>query len=102
MNKVYKPRGEFYFESSSIPRFPLVTFSENFAKVAKNVRREARPRSKSVFTARSYLSDDLNTSCGDIGKYDTLPSWTAYPVPRPIVVKNYYPDEINVKGFSQY
>lgn len=87
----------FFFESGSILIVPIVTFSENFAKVAKNVRREARPRSRSVYTARSYLSDDLNTP-RDIGKYDTLPSWPAYPVPKPIVVKNYYPDEMNVKS----
>lgn len=83
---------------SACPRAPdrprAVTFSDSLTKVSKNVRREVRPRSRSVYTTSSYISDDLGTP-RDINKYDSPSQWSPY-VPKPIVVKNYYPDDLNV------
>lgn len=78
--------------SDSVTR--LVTKGNDSNGMLENGYKEfQRPRSRSLYTtSHGYSNDDVSSR--DSGKYEgTL--WPPY-VPKPITVKNYYPDDFNV------
>lgn len=82
-------------KSSKYTNDVKVTFSDSFTKINKNGRKEApRPRSRSVFT-RSHI-DEIPVNA-DLGRYETPNHWASY-IPKPITVKNYYGEDLNVNS----
>ncbi|XP_045466490.1 uncharacterized protein LOC123675211 isoform X1 [Harmonia axyridis] len=82
-----------------------VVFSDSVTKIGNDGQNVAsgvgmgrdkgsvRPRSRSVYTANSYVSDDIVTS-RDLAKYEGPHNWHC-PLPKPITVKHFYSDDIN-------
>lgn len=95
-DKVFRRKGKRAERMPQVPpkprQFP-VTFSESQTKLKNDVVRKdvPRPRSRSVYTTNSYLSDDSSGAVRDYSKYEGSP-W----LPRQLSHKNLYLEDYGV------
>lgn len=66
---------------------------DSVTKIEMTQKEPPRPRSRSVYTANSFISDDV-VSTRDLAKYEGPHNWHCV-LPKPITVKKFYPEEFN-------